>query len=189
MDNLVNLFTVSNAMKNLYKTLFMCLVILMNSSCQNTNAKPSIVPAVEVKKTNEHRLNIIGETEPIYFPPMKAPFLARIDTGAQTSSLDAKNIRFFERDGEKWVSFTLVNRQSGEKQRFEKEIHKQVKVKRIEESEKRTLVDMDVKFGDETFNTVFSLANREKFEYQTLIGRNIITGRAIVDTSLSNTLH
>lgn len=176
-------------MKNLYKSLFMCLVILMSSSCQNTPAKPTIVPAVEVRKTNEHRLNIIGEVEPIYFPPMKAPFLARIDSGAQTSALDAQNIRFFERDGEKWVAFTLINRQSGEKQRFEKEIHKQVKVKRIEESEKRTLVDMDVKFGEETFSAIFSLADRRKFEYQTLIGRNIITGRAIIDTSLSNTLH
>ena len=49
---------------------------------------------------------------------------------------------------------------------------------------------MDVKFGKEVITGVrFTLADREKFEYQALIGRNILTGRAIVDTALSNTLN
>ena len=48
---------------------------------------------------------------------------------------------------------------------------------------------MNVKFGTETFTAMFSLADRSKFDYQALIGRNILTGRAIVDTSLANTLH
>ena len=48
---------------------------------------------------------------------------------------------------------------------------------------------MDVKFGNEIITAVFSLADREKFEYQALIGRNILTGRAIVDTSVSHTLN
>lgn len=160
----------------------------MNSSCQS-QPRPSIVPAVEVKKTADHRLNVIGEVEPLYLPPLKTPFRSRVDTGAATSSIDAQNIRFFERDGEKWVAFTITNRANNESRRFEKKIHKQVSVKRIEESEKRTLVEMDVRFGNETFTALFSLADRSKFEYQGLIGRNIITGRNIVDTSLSDTLH
>ena len=47
---------------------------------------------------------------------------------------------------------------------------------------------MSVKFGGEIINTQFSLAERDKFVYQGLVGRNILTGRAIVDTSVSNTL-
>lgn len=160
----------------------------MSSSCQS-QPKPSIVPAVEVKKPAEHRLNVIGEVEPLYLPPMKTPFASRIDTGATTSSLDARNIKHFERDGEKWVSFTVINRSNNETHRFEKKIHKQIAVRRAEENEKRTLVDMDVTFGKESFSATFSLADRGKFEYQGLVGRNILTGRAIVDTSLSNTLH
>lgn len=160
----------------------------MNSSCQS-QPRPSIVPAVEVKKSSDHRLNTIGEVEPLYLPPLKTPFRSRVDTGAATSSIDARNIRFFERDGEKWVAFTVTNRLNNESHRFEKKIHKQVSIKRIEDSEKRTLVEMDVKLGNETFTALFSLADRRKFEYQGLIGRNIITGRAIVDTSLSDTLH
>ncbi len=98
-------------------------------------------------------------------------------------------MRYFERDGEKWVSFELVNDQSGEKHFFEKKILRFVTIKRINESEKRASVLMDIKFGGQIIKEKFSLADREKFEYQALIGRNILTGRAIVDTSLSNTLH
>ena len=47
---------------------------------------------------------------------------------------------------------------------------------------------MDVKFGGKIMKSQFSLADREKFDYQGLIGRNILTGLAVVDTSLSNTL-
>lgn len=47
---------------------------------------------------------------------------------------------------------------------------------------------MPVSFGGEKFVSEFTLAKRERFEYQVLIGRNILSGRAIVDTSLSHTL-
>ena len=144
----------------------------------------------EIKRpeTPKHVLGIIGAVEPIYMLPMKTPFAARIDTGAENSSLDVDNMKTFERDGEKWVSFDLVNRQGGERHHFEKKILKFVTITRIHKSEKRPSVMMDVNFGGQIIKARFSLADREKFEYQALVGRNILTGRAIVDTALSNTL-
>lgn len=175
-------------MKLLYKLLLTIISVNMLSSCQNT-PKPTIVPAVEIKKAAPNNQNIIGAVEPIYFPPMKTPFEARIDTGAEQSAIDADHIKYFERDGEKWVAFTLINRENGESHRFEKEIARHINIKRIHMTEKRPMVEMDVRFGNERFTSLFSLAKRDKFEYQALVGRNIITGRAIVDTSVSNTLH
>lgn len=175
-------------MKNTKKFLLISMISVIINACQPT-PRPTIVPAVEAPKSSLHRMNIIGEVEPIYFPPMKTPFAARIDTGAEQSAIDADNIKYFERDGEKWVSFSLINRESGESHRFEKEIDRHVNIKRIHMTEKRPMVTMDVKFGKETFTASFSLAKRDKFEYQALVGRNILTGRAIVDTSVSNTLH
>lgn len=175
-------------MKNLIRIFLLCMLSLMSASCR-TAPKPGIVPAVEHPKTDAHRQNIIGEIEPVYLLPAASPFLARIDTGAEYSSIDAQNIKFFERDGEKWVAFTVINRQTGESRRFEKELVRQVTIRRIEESEKRPMVEMDVKFGSETFKALFSLSDRSKFNYQALIGRNILNGRAIVDTSLAQTLH
>lgn len=174
------------------KILFFMMVLLV-SACQT---KQVIVPAVvhNVNTTQEvvvekAHLPIIGEVEPLYFLPMKSPFLARIDTGATTSSLDCKDVNYFERDGEKWVTFKLKNRKTGEEHVFEKKVERAFRVKRAGEDENRKAVKMDVKMGGEVFSAVFSIANRENFDYQGLIGRNILTGRFIVDTSTSYTLN
>lgn len=175
-------------MKNLFNSLLVLGILLMSSGCQNP-VKPTIVPAVEVPRPVHHELDIIGGVEPVYFLPMKTPFAARIDTGAETSSIDVSKIRQFERDGEKWVSFNLDHARNGEKHRFEKRIKRKVTIRRIEDDEQRIVVNMDVKIGNEVINADFTLADREKFNYQALIGRNIISGRFIVDPSVENTLH
>ncbi len=176
-------------MRKLGLFVFMMLI----SACQS---KQVIVPAVvhNVSTTQEvvvekARLPIIGEVEPIYFLPMKSPFAARIDTGATTSSLDCNDVEYFERDGEKWVSFKLKNRKTGEEHLFEKKVERSFKVKRAGQDESRKAVKMDVKMGDEVFSAVFSIADRSNFDYQGLIGRNILTGRFLVDTSTSYTLN
>ena len=162
--------------------------------CKNqyANIKPAIVPDVqkkqEEKKPQVDSVKIIGAVEPIYILPIKAPFYARVDTGAETSSLDAQNIKLFERDGKRWVSFDIVHNLTKEKAHFEKRIRRRVAVRRINEFEHRKKVEMKVKFGGETFNAYFSLADRSEFDYQALIGRNILMGRAAVDVSVSNTL-
>ena len=73
--------------------------------------------------------------------------------------------------------------------RFEKPLHKQVTIKRQLEKERRLVVMMNIKIGKETLTVPFSLADRENFNYPVLIGRNILTGRAIVDTAKSETLY
>ena len=178
-------------MKNLRKlTTLLAGILLSGCQSRNTPPLPEIVPAVEVKKSPQHMLGTIGAVEPVYMLPMKAPIAARIDTGATTSSIDADNITPFERDGEKWVSFDIINRTNGEKYHFEKKVVGMADIKRLHVHEKRYIVRMDVKLGKEVLTNIkFNLANRDKFEYQALIGRNILTGRAVVDTALSNTLN
>ena len=168
------------------------LFVLALAGCTSSEVKmmPGIVPntAKEKQVVKVMPSNIIGEVEPIYLLPMKSPFMSRIDTGATTSSLDAEDIKPFERDGRRWVSFTVVNRTTQEKYTFEKPLLKNAKIKRIGEREKRPMVEMEVRMGKDTFRANFTIAEREKFEYQTLVGRNVLYGRAIVDVTLSNTL-
>lgn len=184
-------------MNDFIKILLIIPLFFMLGCAQTDNQKkrtliPSIVPNTQKKIIIEKKqptiTNIIGAVEPIYILPMKSAFYARIDTGATTSSIDVTNLKRFERDGEKWVSFTVTNRRSGESYNFEKQIYKRVRITRAEEHERRLKVLMDVSFGGEKFSAEFTLAERNDFDYQALIGRNILTGRAIVDTSISNTL-
>lgn len=175
------------------RKLCLLIVLFTVSACQS---KQVIVPAVvhNVSTTEEvvvekAHLPIIGEVEPIYFLPMKSPFAARIDTGATTSSLDCQDVEYFERDGEKWVAFKLKNRKTGEEHVFEKKVERSFKVKRAGKDESRKAIKMDVKMGEEVFSAVFSIADRSNFDYQGLVGRNILTGRFLVDTSTSYTLN
>lgn len=168
------------------------LLVMFVTGCAAKEEK--IVPAIAPAKAPEQKIvyvrpnNVIGAVEPVYFPPMKSAFPARVDTGATTSALDVQNLKVFERDGQKWVSFTLVNRATGESYDFEKPRRKRIRVKRIIEDEHRPMIEMDVKMGGKTFKADFTVTERTDFEYQALIGRNILSGRAVVDVSLENTL-
>lgn len=168
------------------------MLVLLMTACasEETKVVPGIVPntAQPPKVITVRPNNVIGAVERIYFPPMKSPFMARVDTGATTSSIDAYNIKRFERDGQRWVSFTLENRETKEKADFEKPLSRRVKIKRTLEEEHRLTVNMDVRMGKDTFVAEFTLNERHDFEYQGLIGRNILSGRAIVDVSISKTL-
>lgn len=163
------------------------LALLMLGACQS-QIKPAIVPCA-APTSPTLGLAVIGGVEPVYVLPLKTPFAARIDTGAETSSIDVVNLTPFERDGEKWVAFTLNNAQNGESKRFEKRVVRRTLIRRAAKDERRYVVVLDIKIGNEIINAEFTLADREKFEYQGLIGRNIINGRFLVDSSLDNTLH
>ena len=166
-------------------------IVLALSGCvaEQQNIVPAVVPPAQ-KKDSAHRTNlkIIGAVEPVYILPMQASFAARVDTGAGVSSIDATNIKEFERDGEKWVSFEVQNRKTGEKNVFEKPLVRNAKIKRAHIDEHRQVVNLDVRFGGQTFNANFTLVNRKDFNYQVLIGRNILNGRAVVDPTRSMTL-
>lgn len=166
------------------------LGLLMFLTACTTVEKPVVTeptPPKQPTKTVDHA-PIIGGVERVYFDGIKTPFHARIDTGAETSSIDAQNITPFERDGEKWVSFELVNRSSGEKLKFEKPVKRRTIIVRTGKEERRYVVRLKIRMGKNLITSDFSLNDRSKFEYQALIGRNIINGRYIVDTSVSNTL-
>ena len=170
-------------------TFLVVAFMVAGCSAKQESIRPEIVPAV-MKKENSYMLGTIGEVEPVYILPMKTAFPARIDTGAKRSSIDAKKIKTFERDGEKWVSFVMIERETGETRKFEKELADKVTVRRAGDKDSRYAVNMDVRIGQEVINNVeFTLANREGMDYQVLIGRNILTGRAVVDTAQKNTLY
>lgn len=164
-------------------------MLMMLTACA-TAPTPKIDENIEPKQPTKtvNQLPSIGGVERVYVENIKAPFHARVDTGAETSSIDVQNITPFERDGEKWVSFDLVNRANGEKLKLEKPIKRKTVIKRTNEAEHRYVVRLKIRMGKNLINTDFTLNDRSKFDYQVLIGRNILSGRYIVDVSTSNTL-
>jgi len=180
------------------KYIALCAFLLLLAACvsEKQTIVPAIVPQPQKTKPVQEKTkvevirpnNIIGAVEPFYVLPMKTAFYARVDTGATTSSIDVENLKKFERDGKKWVSFDIVNSRSKESYHFEKPVQKRVKIKRIEQEEHRVKVLLDIKIGGQKVKTEFTLAERADFEFQGLLGRSLLSGRYIVDTSISHTL-
>ena len=167
---------------------FIALFIL--NACQTPIEKsPSSQISTPSTPSQINQTPIAGGVETLHIIPFKMTFHARMDTGAETSSIDVLNMRPFERDGEKWISFDIKNRKNNEIHHFEKPVKRKTAIVRTGEKEIRYVVHMDIKMGNELIDAEFTLNDRSKFEYQVLIGRNIINGRFIIDPTLENTMH
>lgn len=152
-------------------------------------AQPESISSRELPGNGvKYPLGIIGEIEPVYVLPLEDAFAARIDTGATTSSIDAANIVEFERDGKSWVSFDVIHRESRKTYSYKKRMIKNIKIVRGSENEERYVVKMDIKIGNQVLSRNFTLTDRSKFKFQVLIGRNVLSGLAVVDVNQKNTL-
>lgn len=188
------LFLIPLLLTSCYKTMkgeeAMTKVIYVQANNENIESNAIADKKNELKEKVYYPLGIIGAVEPIYLKDMNSVFYARVDTGATTSSLDATEITRFERDGEDWVSFVVTNAQTKETKKFEKKVARKISIKRQSgKNESRVSVNMEIKFGNQQLVKEFTLVHREDFNYQVLIGRNILNGLAIVDVATSNTLN
>lgn len=129
---------------------------------------------------------ILGQEENVFIQPPGITLRARIDTGADTSSLDARDVEEFERDGKKWVKFTLFDRKDNTPHTIETQISRYVKI--IQSSlpdgyDRRIVVKLKLNIGDFSDLSEFTLTNRDHMDFAILIGRNVLKDIALVDVS------
>jgi len=138
--------------------------------------------AVDTDATSKQ---VIGAVEQVYISPPGILLTARIDTGATTSSLDARNIEPFERDGKRWVRFEIMDQENEEPILLECRVVRKVKIIQAitEEKERRYVVELLVALGNVTRTAEFTLSDRGHVEYPVLIGRNILMDSMTVDVS------
>lgn len=138
----------------------------------------------------ESRPQIIGEREWALVEPGDLVLEARIDTGAETSSIHAKNIQLIEKDGKRWVRFDLPNPQTGAAIALERRLHRRILVKQKTggDSDRRYVVRMWLTLGNTRTWVDVSLSNRDEFELPLLIGRNMLMDNFAVDVSGHHTL-
>ncbi len=114
---------------------------------------------------------------------------AKIDTGAYTSSIHCSEINLLERDGKQVLSFHILDDQiPGLTQReFIAESFLQKKIKNsFGQSEERFVIKTAIRVFGHTFETYFSLSNRDNLKYPILLGRKFLRKRFIVDVSRKN---
>ncbi|MFG6666907.1 ATP-dependent zinc protease [Halomonas sp. HNIBRBA4712] len=110
---------------------------------------------------------------------------AKLDSGALTSSLDARDIELFDKDGEEWVRFRLQleDQQSGDtfSDEIERPLHREQTVRGAGGSDERPVVLLDVCMGDTIYEEQFSLRDREEMIYPMLLGRRTISHLGLLD--------
>ncbi len=134
-------------------------------------------------------LPIVGGVEDVAVDPPGFKYQARIDTGAESSSIHAENIQLIERDGKRYVRFSLLNPETDELQELERRLQRKVLIKQQQgQFERRYVVKLWLTLGEIKERVDVTLSNRSDFEYPVLVGRNLLTDTAIVDVSQQHTL-
>ena len=108
------------------------------------------------------------------------PLKAKLDTGALTSSVDTPTYELFDKEGRKWVRFTL-GRKKGSTMTLERPVTRFVKIKnKGGQSSERPVVSLAIALGDgQPIPTDVSLADRTRFLYPVLLGRRFIRDAGI----------
>ncbi|MGB0366304.1 MAG: 30S ribosomal protein S6--L-glutamate ligase [Flavobacteriaceae bacterium] len=132
---------------------------------------------------------IIGSEEWVKISHLNIPAIkARIDSGAKTSSIQAKNIKRIVRKGEPWVTFDVNPIQDNLSLFVSCEsriIDTRIVKSSSGESQKRFVIKTPIQLGFNTFEIELTLAERSGMEYRMLLGREALTDRFLVDTSKS----
>lgn len=131
---------------------------------------------------------IVGWIEYVSLYPGNLKIKAKLDTGARNSSLNATAIEKFNRNGETWVRFNIVN-WKGRIETFEAKIIRVAKIKQHNsESEKRPVIQLGICLGQVLKEVEVNLVDRSNFIYQMLIGRSFLKELFIIDPSLKFTV-
>lgn len=148
------------------------------------------VPVRNEVRSGNAMLPVIGAVEWALVEPANLILEARIDTGADTSSIHAENIRLVERDGKRYVQFSLEDPSTKEAIPVERRLHRRILVKQNTDAppDRRYVVRMWVTVGTTRLWLDVSLSDRDDFEYDLLLGRNLLVDEFVVDVSKNHTL-
>ena len=108
---------------------------------------------------------------------------AKIDSGADNSSINLVNPEYYEKVGTRWVRFSVTNRE-GETHQFDKPIVKTTSVKTKDGGrQKRDVIELSLCLGSIQKLVRVNLVDRSHFKYQLLVGRSYLSPDFLIDPS------
>lgn len=128
-------------------------------------------------------LPTVGWLEKVSIENTRLSIVAKVDTGADYSSLDARAIRSFQRDGEDWVAFTAVD-DRGESLELSRQVFRYATIDRAGgDKQRRPVVLLGICVGRVYREVQVNLIDRSTLEHRMLIGRDFLQGRYVVDSA------
>jgi len=135
-------------------------------------------PAETVENNQSKR--VIGPTETVTIADASMGLMARVDTGARTTSVHAESIEV--QDG--MVRFELVC-SNGRRVPMQRALAETRTVRSAAGSEERVFVELALEHDGRTKEVLVNLKDRSHMTYPLLLGRNWLQDDYIVDVSLT----
>lgn len=127
-------------------------------------------------------LIILGWVERVLLTDPGLMLKAKLDSGAETSSLDAHIIKKFRKDGKRWIRFGIVDPNSGEEFVLVRERRRTIGVVQHEGTNQvRPTVMVEICVADRLLEVEVSLVDRSEFSYPLLLGRRALKSFALID--------
>lgn len=156
-----------------FVTIAICSVIFLSSF------------TVKAESAQQTTMLVAGWVENATLFPDRVTLKAKLDTGAQTTSINAENLVHFLRNKKNWVRFSLTN-YLDQTVTVEEEVIRIAKIKRhFGKSQERPVIRLDICIGSIRKKVEVSLVDRSGLNYQLLIGRNFLENGILIDSSKS----
>jgi hypothetical protein len=141
-----------------------------------------LATAAAAEPAEPKELIILGWAETVTLIDAGFKLQAKLDTGAETSSLDARVIKNFRKDGKRWVRFAITNPSTGEEHMLVRERLRTIGVVQHEGiNQIRPTVLLQMCVADRLLDVEVSLVDRTEFSYRLLLGRSALAAIALVD--------
>ncbi len=139
----------------------------------------SSIPVIATVFASEKHM--VGWLEKALIFPGGYELSAKIDTGADNSSLSVRDVTMFQREGEEWARFTVID-DNGKQHNLEKKLVRVAKIKRHAAArQERPVVLLGICVGAFYREVEVNLVDRTKFKYPLLVGRSFLSGALTVD--------
>ena len=125
----------------------------------------------------------LGYIEDVSLGTRALEMKAKLDTGADTSSVYARDVKIYKK-GEKdhWVRFRLIGK-NGRSIRYDQNVIRFVHIKTKKGgSIRRPVIHLPLCVGGVSGLAEINLADRTEFNYDVLIGREFLAHRILVDS-------
>ncbi|WP_111413322.1 ATP-dependent zinc protease [Halomonas lactosivorans] len=145
----------------------------------------ALLVAAPLAASAGERPAVFGWVEKSTLEPWGVEVKAKLDSGALTSSLDARDIERFDKEGEKWVRFRLKLEDEADGETFtewlELPLYRSLRLRGAGGVDRRPVVLMKICMGDTVFEEQFSLRDRGDMNYPLLLGRRTIGHLGLLD--------
>ena len=125
----------------------------------------------------------LGFIENIVVGNLGMKMTAKLDTGADTSSVHAYNVKVYQRgERDNWVKFRLIGK-DGRAIRYDQNVIRFAQIKTKSGGLiRRPVIRLPLCVGGQWGRAEINLADRGDFEYEILIGREFLANRVLVDS-------